>query len=106
MPTAEPQAGPDVSAILKLRVPVIVRLAQRGMSLSDVLNLSPGSMIELTKTANEPLDLLVNNKEIGVGQAVKIGERFGLRMTAIGDAGERLQALSPSIAGARDSVTD
>jgi len=87
----------DVHAILKLEVPVIVRLAHRKMKLNEVLNLQPGSMVELPKLADEPLDLMVNNKLIGRGTAVKVGENFGLKVAAVGDAAERIRALGPGV---------
>jgi len=85
----------DVKQILKLRVPVIVRLAHRQMSLREVMNLGPGALVELPKPHEEPLELMVNNKLIGCGAAVKVGERFGLKVAAVGDAEERIRALGP-----------
>ncbi|MFA9478693.1 FliM/FliN family flagellar motor switch protein [Phycisphaerales bacterium AB-hyl4] len=85
---------PDVQTILKLRVPVIVRIGHRKLSLSDVLALGPGAIVELDKHADEELDLLVTTKPIGTGNAVKIGENFGLRLTAIGSPRERIEALA------------
>lgn len=87
---------PDVQSILKLSVPVIVRLAHRPMALDDVLALGPGALLELPKDAEEPLDLMVNNKAIGQGTAVKVGENFGLRVTAIHEPVERIRALGPN----------
>jgi flagellar motor switch protein FliN/FliY len=84
----------DVNTILKLRVPVIVRLAERRMSVQEVLGWGPGSIIEMTKNADDDLDLMVNNKQIGQGSAVKIGENFGLRVTGVHEPAERIQALS------------
>jgi len=85
----------DVQAILKLRVPVIVRLAHRQMSLSEVMNLGPGALLELPKPHDEPLDLVVNNKLIGHGTAVKVGEHFGLKVSVVGNATERIRAMGP-----------
>lgn len=84
-----------MQAILKLRVPVIVRIADHHLSLGEVMELAPGVMIELPRLADQPLDLMVNNKKIGCGEAVKIGENFGLRVTAIGAAEDRIRALGP-----------
>ncbi len=84
----------DLHAILKLRVPVIVRLGERRMALDDVLALGPGAIVELPKPADQPLDLMVNNKAIGKGVAVKVGENFGLRVASIGDAQSRVAALT------------
>ena len=85
----------DIKSIMKLRVPVIVRLGHRKMSLHEVLALQPGSMLDLPKVAADPLDLMVNNKLVGHGSAVKIGENFGLKVTAVGDAAERIRAMGP-----------
>ncbi|MBI1368728.1 MAG: hypothetical protein GC162_08770 [Planctomycetes bacterium] len=85
--------GRDVQTLLKLRVPVIVRLGHRDLSLSRVLALIPGAIIELPQLADEPLDLMVNNKVVGNGVAVKIGENFGLKVTYIGDPAQRVAAL-------------
>lgn len=84
---------PEVDAILQLEVPFIVRLGERAMSLGDVLALAPGAIVELDKTADEELEVLVNNKQIGAGTAVKVGENFGVRITFIGDVRERIVAL-------------
>jgi flagellar motor switch protein FliN len=84
---------PDLSSILRLEVPVIVRLGQRTMTMNEVLSLVPGAIIEIPKSAEEELDLLVNNKQIGVGTAVKVVENFGIRISYIGDLKERIEAL-------------
>lgn len=83
----------DLDAILKIEVPVIVQIASRAMATHEVLNLSPGAIIELPKLSDEELDILANNKQIGVGRAVKVGENFGIRVTYIGDLRERIVAL-------------
>ncbi len=89
----------DVSTILQLQVPVIVRIGHRRMPVGEVLNLSPGSIIELTKGFDDPLDLMVNNRQIGQGTAVKVGEYFGLKVSAVGDAEDRIRALGPEAPG-------
>ena len=75
----------ELHRILRLEVPVIVKLAERKLSMSEVLRLGVGAIIEFAKSSDEPLDLLINNKPIGVGEAVKVGENFGLRITQVGD---------------------
>ena len=84
----------ELHTILKLRVPVIVRLGHKRMATDDVLALGPGAIIELPQPSDNPLDLMVNNKVIGQGAAVKIGENFGIRVTGIGDKSQRLNALA------------
>ena len=92
-PLADIPPVPELSSILRLEVPVIVRLGERSMTMNEVLNLVPGAIIELAKHAEEELDLLVNNKQIGTGTAVKVGENFGLRISFIGDVRHRIAAM-------------
>jgi flagellar motor switch protein FliN/FliY len=84
---------PNLAQILKLEVPIVVRLGERSMDVADVLGLVPGAIIELPKNAESELDLLVNNKAIGCGVAVKVGENFGLKLTYIGDVQARIEAM-------------
>lgn len=86
----------EVKRILRLEVPVIVKLAERKMLLSEVMRLGVGAIIEFVKSSEEPLELLVNNKTIGAGETVKIGENFGLRITQIGDVKQIISSLGNS----------
>ena len=83
----------EIETILKLTVPVIVMIGQRKLSLEDVLALGPGAIVELTKSAEQPLDLLVNNKPVGQGAAVKVAENFGIRIDSIVTQSQRVEAL-------------
>jgi flagellar motor switch protein FliN/FliY len=85
--------GEDISRILKLQVPVIVQLAGNTMPLSGIMGLTTGAIIEFDKPVDSDLDLLINNKCIGQGQAVKVGENFGLRITQVGSLRDRIQAM-------------
>lgn len=91
--TVSDGAGGEVDRILRLEVPIIVRLGERKLLLSEVLRLGTGAIIEFSKRSDEPLELLINNKVIGVGETVKVGENFGLRITQIGDVKQLIQAL-------------
>lgn len=79
--------------VLRLRVPVIVRLAQRPMPISAVRDISVGSIIEFEKSVEDRLDLLVNNRLVGHGQCVKVGENFGLRLSAVISPADRVRTL-------------
>ena len=83
----------DLQAILKLTVPVIVQIGERKLPMDDVLALGPGAILELNKYADDELVLLVNNKRVGTGQAVKVGENFGIRITHVGTQRQRVQAM-------------
>jgi flagellar motor switch protein FliN/FliY len=85
--------GGELQRILRLEVPVIVKLAERKLLLSEVMRLGTGAIIEFFKSSDEPLQLLINNKPIGVGETVKVGENFGLRITQIGDVKQIIASL-------------
>jgi flagellar motor switch protein FliN/FliY len=93
----------NLDQIMKLDVPIIVRLAERQLPLGEVLRLVPGAIIELDKSSDGELDLLVNNRVIGSGTAVKVGENFGIRVTYLGNLKERedkQQAASEELSAA------
>lgn len=83
----------DFKTILNLTVPMIVQIGKRKLAVSDVLSLAPGSIIELPKSADEELDFCINNKTIGTGSAVKVGENFGIRITDINSARSRAETV-------------
>jgi flagellar motor switch protein FliN/FliY len=94
----ERDAGGDVSApsldmILDISMPVTVELGRTRMLIRDILALGPGSVIELDKLAGEPVDLLVNDRPIARGEVVVIDENFGVRLTEISHASERIRSL-------------
>jgi len=93
----------DLRSILKLEVPVIVLIGDRAMAMQDVVNLTPGAIIELPKPADDELNVLVNNKPIGFGRAVKVGENFGVRLTYVGDVSRRIHAMSDAAASVEAS---
>lgn len=83
----------ESSRILRLEVPVICLLGERQMALADVVSLQPGGIIELAKKADEELTLVVNNRPVATGTAVKVGENFGVKLTYIGDVKARIAAM-------------
>lgn len=83
----------DAKTILRLDVPLVVVLAERTMTLSEVLSLRPGTIMEIEKSADKDLSLRINNHDVGTGTAVKVGENFGLRISAIGSQTQRVRAL-------------
>jgi flagellar motor switch protein FliN/FliY len=83
----------ELRRILRLQVPLIVRLAERKMHCSEVMRLGTGAIIEFSKSSERPLELLVNNKVIALGDAVKVGENFGLRIRQVGDPKQIIESL-------------
>jgi len=83
----------ELVRILRVQVPVIVKLAERKLACSEVLRFAPGAIIEFERSSDEPLELMVNNKTVAVGETVKVGENFGLRITHIGDVKQIIHSL-------------
>jgi len=83
----------DLKRLLSIEVPVIVQLGQRRMNVAEVMRLGVGAIIEFSKSADDEMDLLVNNKEIGRGHTVKVGENFGIKITTIGPVKETIKKL-------------
>lgn len=83
----------DIRRLLRLQVPVIVRLARHRITVGQARRLSLGLILEFSKQVHEDLELLVNNHAIGAGEAVKVGEKFGLRINSIRSRAARIRAL-------------
>jgi flagellar motor switch protein FliN len=92
-----PETGPSTSTnldfILDIPMEVSVELGRSKMLISDLLQLGQGSVIELTKLAGEPLEVLVNQKLIARGEVVVVNEKFGIRLTDIVSPTERVKRL-------------
>ena len=83
----------ELSRILKLKVPVIVKLAERKFNVAEVLRIQTGAILEFNKASDQPLELMINNKAIAFGEAVKVGENFGIRIQQVGDVKAIIQSL-------------
>lgn len=93
---SEPAGKPEtqnIDMLLDVNLPVSIELGRTKMSISDILSLGPGSVVELNKLAGEPVDLLVNYKIVARGEVVVIDENFGVRITNLISPTERLKAL-------------
>jgi len=90
-----PEKGPVQSLDFILDVPlrVTVELGRTKMTVRDILQLAQGSVIELTKFAGEPLEVLVNDKLVARGEVVTVNEKFGIRLTDIISPVERIEQL-------------
>lgn len=88
-------AGKDRNLQLIMDIPlrVTVELGRTKMPVSELLNLTQGSVIELSKLAGEPMEVLVNDKLIARGEAVVVNEKFGIRLTDIISTSERIEQL-------------
>lgn len=83
----------NLNLILDIPLRVTVELGRTKMPVSELLNLTQGSVIELSKLAGEPMEVLVNDKLIARGEAVVVNEKFGVRLTDIISPAERVEQL-------------
>jgi flagellar motor switch protein FliN/FliY len=79
--------------LLDVPLEVNVELGRTRMTIQDLLQLGPGSVIELDKVAGEALDILVNGRLVARGEAVVVNDKFGVRITDIVSPQERIQRL-------------
>ena len=70
----------NISRVLDVKLEISVKIGELPMKLKDVLDLHPGSIMEIEKSADAPLSLEIGNKEIAKGQVVTVGESLGLRI--------------------------
>lgn len=72
---------------------ISVEVGRSRILLRDLLRMGEGYVIELDKLAGEPLDLYVNSRLIARGEAVMVGEKFGIRLTDVVSTADRVQKL-------------
>lgn len=83
----------DIDFLLDIPVRVVVELGKATVQLGEVLRLGLGSVVELEKAADEPLDVHVNGKLIGRGEVVVVNNKFGIKLTEIASPTERVEML-------------
>lgn len=83
----------NLDLILDVPLNISVVLGRTQKSIKEILDLSTGSLIELDKLAEEPVEILVNGKKIAFGEVVVVDENFGVRITSIVSSAERIKSL-------------
>jgi flagellar motor switch/type III secretory pathway protein FliN len=86
-------------SLLKIRVPLSVTLAEKKQPLGQILEIGPGSILQFEKSCEDMLDLNVSNLAIARGEAVKVGDKFGLRVTSLILPSERFKTVQPALPG-------
>jgi flagellar motor switch protein FliN/FliY len=83
----------NLEMLLDIKLQLRVRIGTKVMLLKDVVSMDIGSIIELNQLANEPLEILIEDKKIGEGEVVIVDGNFGIQITSIGTKEERLNTL-------------
>jgi flagellar motor switch protein FliN len=84
----------NLDFILDIPMQVSVQLGSTKMLIRDLLQLGQGTVVELEKLAGEPLEVLVNHRLVARGEVVVVNEKFGIRLTDVVSAVERIQHLT------------
>ncbi|MCS7241145.1 flagellar motor switch phosphatase FliY [Candidatus Caldatribacterium sp.] len=90
---SEPQKQGNLELLFDVTLPLVVELGRTRLSVREILDLGPGSIIELDKLAGEPVDLYVNDVLFARGEVVVIEENFGIRITEIVSPEERMRSI-------------
>jgi flagellar motor switch protein FliN/FliY len=83
----------DVEVVQSVPVTISVEVGRAVLKIRDLIRLTQGSVVELDRMAGEPLDLLVNNTIVAQGEVVLVNDRYGIRLTRVVPANERLRNL-------------
>jgi|SRR5271165_519750 len=91
--TATTPREPNVDLLLGVNLNLTLRFGQRSLQLKEILDLNAGAIIELDREVEEPADLLLGDKVIARGQVVIVDGNYGLRITEVVDARQRIGTL-------------
>jgi flagellar motor switch protein FliN/FliY len=80
----------NLNLILDVSVTLALEVGRARMPVRELLQLAPGAVVELDRLAGEPLDVLVNGVRIARGEVVVVNEKFGIRLTDVVSATERM----------------
>lgn len=92
-PSLEQAEIKNISMLLDVKLNVKVRIGQKKMLLKDIISMDIGSVIELNQLANDPLEILVDDRIIAKGEVVIVDGNFGVQIIEIGTKRERLERL-------------
>jgi flagellar motor switch protein FliN len=93
METTKTDSSVNLELVMDIELPISVRFGQTEMLLEDVLKLGNGSVIELDRSADEPVDLLVNNKLLARGEVVVADGHYAIRITHVESPADRIRSL-------------
>lgn len=88
------EEGANLDVILEIPVSIAMEVGRTKISIRNLLQLNQGSIVELDRIAGEPLDVLVNGTLIAHGEVVVVNEKYGIRLTDVISAAERVKKLA------------
>jgi flagellar motor switch protein FliN/FliY len=85
--------GPNLEAILDLELPLIVRFGRAELPLKDLAMLAPGAVIDLGRSPDDPVEVLVSNQVVALGEVVTVNGNYGVRITDVVGAADRIRHM-------------
>lgn len=89
----KPRKDVDLDMVMDIPVTISMEIGRTRISIRNLLQLSQGSVVELDRLAGEPMDVLVNDTLIAHGEVVVVNDKFGIRLTDVISAAERIKKL-------------
>jgi len=89
----KPRQDVDLDMVMDIPVTISMEIGRTRISIRNLLQLSQGSVVELDRLAGEPMDVLVNDTLIAHGEVVVVNDKFGIRLTDVISASERIKKL-------------
>ncbi len=86
-------APANLDVILDIELPLSVRFGQAELTLDALTRLGPGTLIELSRAPDDPVEILVNGKMIARGEVVVVGGNYGVRISEIASKADRLRSV-------------
>ena len=83
----------NLAALLDIDLPLVVRFARTELSLRELTALGPGSMVDMGRSPDDPVQLLVGTQVIAEGEVVVVAGNYGVRITSLVSPAERLKAM-------------
>lgn len=93
-PPAYPLEGSNIDMLLDVELPITIRIGTTEMRLIDIMRLGLGSIIELEKLVDDPVEVLVNEKLVAKGEVVVCDSNFAVRVTEVQSRAERIRSLA------------
>ncbi len=85
--------GSNIDLILDVELPITIRIGSTEKKLVEIMRLGLGSIIELEKVVDDPVDVLVNNKLVAKGEVVVLDSNFAIRIIDVESKAKRIQSL-------------
>jgi flagellar motor switch protein FliN/FliY len=90
-PSVDP--GPRIDVILDIDLPVVVRFGRTEMSIRALTRLGPGSVIDLGRSPDDPVEILVSDRVVAHGEVVVVGGNYGIRILDVASPAERMRTV-------------